>query len=90
MATKRSAGVRAKLRRLLRDAFSGAEVKLDPSANGKVGGLLIWDGFLGQDQVDRQRAVRDAVRRGLDTEEQRQISAILTVTPDEIAVMNRG
>jgi len=56
----------------------------------KIAGALIWDGFTGKDQIDRQRAVRDLVRRELSEEDQRRLSAILTLTTAELAVMRAG
>jgi hypothetical protein len=79
-----------KLRRLLETAFVGAEVKLEPAGAGKVGGFLIWKDFVGQDQIDRQWRLREGVQNGLTAEERLRLSDILTVTPDEVAVMDRG
>ncbi len=82
--------LKTKLKRLLESAFVGAEVKLEPAGAGKVGGFLIWKDFVGKDQIDRQRSLRAVVQNGLSAEELLRLSAILTVTPDEVAVMDRG
>ncbi len=88
MATK-SISFRSRLKRTLEAAFDGAKVKLEPSGTGKTGGFLVWEGFLGKDQIDRQLAVRDAIRMRLSPEELAKVSAILTLTPYELAVMDR-
>jgi stress-induced morphogen len=51
--------------------------------NDKVGGFLIWPGFEGYDQVERQRTVWEILRERLSPDEQRRVTAILTITPLE-------
>lgn len=71
------------LTRLLKARFSGAAVKLERVHGGeRVGGELIWDGFDGQEQIDRQLAVREVVRQ-LPLDQQLDVSLILTLTPVE-------
>ena len=80
-----------KVRRLIREAFPGAELKLDPpSATSRITGMLSWEGFMGHDQIERQREVRQVLRKGLSTDEQARLSAILTMTPAEMQLMRAG
>ena len=77
-----------KLDLVLRSHFRGATPELEPLPPlPKVTGLLSWDGFDGQDQVDRQHDVWNVIRQAIPAEEQRRISVILTVTPEELAYM---
>ncbi len=77
-----------KLDELFRQHFHGAVAELEQSKQfQKVGGLLSWDGFEGHEQIDRQHQVWDSIRAHLPQEEQRKVTVILTVTPDELAVM---
>ena len=83
--------LRQKVLDLLKSEFSGSEVQLDePKEDERIFGYLIWDGFAELDQLDRQRQVWNLLRRELDREDQRSVLAILTVTPDELGVMQEG
>jgi hypothetical protein len=76
--------LRAKLRRILAQAFPNARVQLDHSkASDKYSGMMLWDGFDGQDQVDRQTRLWEVLRARLSPEEQQRVTAILTLTPAE-------
>jgi hypothetical protein len=73
-----------KVRGVLSAEFSGADVRLEPvQGNGRVWGFLIWPGWEGLDQIDRVGRVWDVLRSRLTPDEVRQVSAILTMTPDE-------
>ena len=76
---------------LLRRSFadSTTELELSPDSS-KVTGLLIWDGFEGDEQIDRQQRVWKVIRGKLTPEQRRRVSAIFTVTPTELAVMREG
>lgn len=77
-----------KLRKILKTQFVGAEPELEQAGPlDKIGGYLIWRGFEGVEQLDRQRQLNRAIRERLSVEEQLHITTILTVTPDEVAVM---
>jgi len=80
-----------KLTRIFSERFPGSVAELEQSAFAeRVGGSLIWSGFDAVEQIDRQRQVNRAVSEGLAPEEQGQVTAILTFTPDEVAVMREG
>ena len=71
------------LKQALRSKFPGAKVALSRVARGeRVGGSIIWDGFDGQAQIDRQTRLREAIS-SLPPEQQRQVTFILTLTPHE-------
>ncbi len=76
-----------RLRNLLEAEFPGAEVELEAaSPTDKLGGFLIWKGFEGMEQIDRQEKLANVIRSRLPHEDQLRISAILTITPDERSV----
>ena len=78
------ADLRSKLRRVLAQSFPKARLQIDHSRSvDKYSGMILWDGFEGQDQVDRQSRLWEAIRARLSAEEQQRISAILTLTPTE-------
>lgn len=81
--------LKTKLRKALIARFPSAEISMkNPTAVGKLGATVIWDGFVGMDQIERHRAIREAVTGGLSLEERVKLSAIFGMTPDELAVMN--
>jgi hypothetical protein len=80
-----------RLRRLLEQHFPNAEIELERATPAqRVGGMLTWAGFEEMDQTERQAALWRVLREGLSEEDQGRITAILTVTPAEIAVMREG
>ena len=54
-------------------------------AAGRIGGLVIWSGFIGKSQLDRQALIWNVLRGGLSADEQLQIGTILTVSTAEMA-----
>lgn len=80
-----------KLKRALTSGFRGAEVMLTPFNHGKrLGGTLIWTGFEGKPQIDRQVELRRLIDKALPLDERLQVSFILTVTPEELASITEG
>jgi acid stress-induced BolA-like protein IbaG/YrbA len=79
-----------RLKALFESEFPGSEVELEAAGSHRVGGLLVWDGFIGYEQLERQRRLRDVLKANLSPEEQLQVSAILTMTPEEIAAAREG
>lgn len=76
-----------RLNSLLLAEFPDAEVVLEQASPAeKVGGFLIWSGFDGMEQIDRQQRLSDVIRSKLPREDQLRITAIFTVTPDERSV----
>lgn len=80
----------ARINRRLEQSFPGATVELETPYDDRVGGVLLWDGFQGVDQIDRQRRLWKALRSGLTQGEQLRVTAILTVTPSERSAIARG
>lgn len=85
------ATLKRKLEQALASHFKGAQLKLTGFTRGKrVGGSVIWEGFAGEMQIDRQVKLRRVVNDALPPDEQHQVSFILTVTPDEFASITKG
>ena len=65
--------------------FEDAEMRLDQSESGRVGGVLVSKRFAGKSQEERQNELWSGLNAKLRPEELTQIVAILTMTPEEIA-----
>ncbi|MDQ2686653.1 MAG: hypothetical protein M3Y28_02175 [Armatimonadota bacterium] len=77
-----------KVNAVLEDAFPEVEVMLAVRKGlRKVGGLLIWTGFAGKSQLERQAEVWEVLRTALSSDEQLNLGTILTVSPQEVAAM---
>jgi len=71
------------LRQLLRKEFPGAHIKLQMyKPDKRLGGRLVWEGFDGQMQIDRQVRLHEVVQ-ALPLRERAKVSLILTLTPEE-------
>lgn len=80
--------VMEKVSEALRRNFPNSTTELEVSPEfEKVTGFLIWNGFEGEEQIDRQRRVSRALHAQLDPAELGKLSAIFTVTPSELAVI---
>ena len=75
---------------LLHSHFPGSEVEIERIGEQRVSGFLTWDGFVGREQIERQRAVWAVLRQALPPEEQRRVAAILTLTPEEMTAARAG
>jgi acid stress-induced BolA-like protein IbaG/YrbA len=74
----------------LQQNFPGCDPQLERGAPGeRIGGYLIWEGFDGMEQIDRQSKLREVLRQ-LPRDQQLQVTVILTVTPAEWTVMSEG
>jgi acid stress-induced BolA-like protein IbaG/YrbA len=75
-----------RLREVLRAlGFADAEVQLEQTVSGKVGGVLVSTRFAGHSQEERQNELWHALRAQMQPDELVQIVAIMTMTPEEIA-----
>jgi hypothetical protein len=84
MATVKKARLKGKIQALLTQNFPNARLMLDESKPlNKVSGMLIWGGFDGMEQIDRQSKLWRVLRSNLSPDEQLKITAILTMTPAE-------
>jgi len=73
-----------KVKDVLVAEFPKATVDLDVvKPSKKIGGLMVWEGFKGIEQIKRQTKLWKVLRHRLTPEEQLRITAILTVTPQE-------
>ncbi|MBI4955737.1 MAG: hypothetical protein HY908_27205 [Myxococcales bacterium] len=71
-------------RALLAAGFTPAEIHLEVTPGGNVGGFVIAKRFAGQSQVERQQALWAQLRAELRPETLHRIVSILTMTPDEV------
>lgn len=80
-----------KLRGLLETMFSGSSVELEsPSPKARIGGTIIWNEFIGKDQLERQNMVWEVIDRNFTPNEARHFSLIMTLTPDELAAIQES
>ncbi len=72
-------------------AFPGMQVQFDPYPGyGKLHGTLIWEGFQGRLQLDRQHQVWDVLQPKL-TDDQRYATGFLVMaTPAEAYAMQEA
>jgi acid stress-induced BolA-like protein IbaG/YrbA len=80
--TRNGSGLRKKISKVLRQKFPDARVSLDQPGE-RVSGMMVWKGFEGLEQLDRQDRVWKVLRAKLSRDEQLRIAAILTMTPLE-------
>jgi len=73
------------LKDLLERSFPQAEISDlgRPTRESRVGGVIVWDGFAGKTQLERQRVLWDALRDSLRSDELLDVGLILTLTPRE-------
>jgi acid stress-induced BolA-like protein IbaG/YrbA len=73
-----------RLKQTLSEAFPGAETRLEISPySDKISGFVIWEGFSGQTPIERQQRVWAAIKARFQPAEQRDVSAIFSLTPEE-------
>lgn len=74
----------SKVESLFTKNFAGSQVLLGQvSGDDDVSGYLLWDGFFDLTMLDRQRNISDLLRQELSPEEQRNVSVVFALTPDE-------
>lgn len=80
----------ARLNTILQKEFPGSEPDLEYSKySHKVGGFLLWKGFTGVEQIDRQRRLSAAIKK-LPESDRKKLTMILTFTPAESIVSRAG
>jgi acid stress-induced BolA-like protein IbaG/YrbA len=79
--------LRRKLRTLLEERFPGCAVELESANANRIGGSIVWPGFDGMAQIDRQNLLWSALREGLSEEDSRVLTLIITLSPAEVAAM---
>ncbi len=77
-----------RVKKSLEERFPGAAIKVDSSPySEKVSGYLVWDGFDGMEQIDRQERVIEWLDQRLGAEA-KLISVILTYSTNEYQAMS--
>ncbi len=71
--------------RVLRLAYPGSRIALTRGPNGRVSGVVEWQGFQTLDHVDRQRHLAKTLRESIDPALLSDVGVVLTLTPDEAA-----
>jgi acid stress-induced BolA-like protein IbaG/YrbA len=74
-----------KLKRMLRREFPKCSFDLETGRGDRLSGYLIWKGFSGVEQIERQRTLSAFLKTNLSDDERRHIAGILTMTPEEVA-----
>jgi|GEM_PF-1280397 acid stress-induced BolA-like protein IbaG/YrbA len=72
----------ANVKRIIAKTFPRSKVHLSKQ-DGQIGGSLVWDGFDGMAQIDRQVKLRNAINSLPNSEDRHKVSFILTMTPLE-------
>lgn len=72
--------------------FQGSNhIELDETIPGqKIGGSFVSSHFVDMSQTDRQQVIREMLRSNLNTSDFLSIGLILTLTPQEVASMQRA
>jgi hypothetical protein len=82
---------KATLEESLKQSFPGCDPQLEiVEPMEKIGGVLVWQGFEGLPQHERQARLWAFLRQSLDLLDQMRVTAILTVTPLEMAALLEG
>ncbi len=71
---------------VLQQAFQGMNVELYEMSSGRLSGTVIWDGFDGKEQGDRQHLIREVLKEALGAQA-REVSVLLAYTPREMRLM---
>lgn len=78
----------SKLNQILESRLPGCQFSPETSRT-RVGGTILWDGFSGKDQVERQEIVRNLIREQFNRDQQLRISLIVTLTPQEYLIIKQ-
>jgi len=71
---------------IIESALNGAEALMERLPGGRVSGSVIWGGFDGKDDVERQQMLRKLLEDQLGRDIL-DVGILLTYTPDEVEVM---
>jgi hypothetical protein len=75
---------------LIRPHFPGCTIEWRKTSRGdRIGGDIVWSGFRGMDQLDRQEILWDALGK-LKVDERRQVGMFFTFTPDELVAVEEN
>lgn len=85
---KAQSNLTEEVERVLRDHFTNANVNVEINPGAEyVSGYLTTSDFVGVEHIDRQKMVRDLLRKTLKKKAE-GVSIILAYTPDEYAAMS--
>jgi hypothetical protein len=83
--------LKSKLRRVIKGRFPGAKFSIYcPAGASRVGGTLVWDGFVGHDFPKRHRDLHAALAKRLTADERANLGTIFCTTSYEVAVMDES
>lgn len=78
-----------KVNAILAEQFPGMEVAIGTRKGVKrATGFIIWSGFAGKSQIDRQTLLWNTIEARLTRDEHLSLGTILTMTPQEVAAMD--
>ncbi|MBM3500191.1 MAG: hypothetical protein FJX74_16160 [Armatimonadetes bacterium] len=81
--------LRTKVSDTLTARFPGCRIEGLKRAPGgtRLGGTIVWDGFAGKTQLERQDLLWGALKDSLSEDEQAQISLLMAVTEEELGLI---
>jgi acid stress-induced BolA-like protein IbaG/YrbA len=75
-----------RMKEVLHDlGFTDDEIFLETTADGHVGGYIVSEAFRGESQINRQEQLWAKLRARMNDVELTHVTAILTLTPREVA-----
>ena len=74
---------------LINTGFPSAKAEFDDNPTDRITGTLIWKGFVGYSQIERQKMFRERIRNKLPPELELHVGFIMTLTPSEAEVMSQ-
>ena len=75
-----------RVKEIIETAWQGASALTERLPGGRVSGSVIWEGFDGRDDVERQQMLRKLLADNLG-QDIFDVGILLTYTPAEIEVM---
>ena len=79
--------LKGRIEELLATSFRGATVELEVPYDDRVGGVLTWEEFDGRPQLQRQKKLWKVLLSKLNRTDQSRITAIMTMSPAEMAAI---
>ena len=79
-------GLIDEVRQFIANTLPGSETNLEKTASGRVVGRVLWDGFDGQEQIDRQTRMWELLWNHFQARST-EIGVLLAYTPHEFRVM---
>jgi stress-induced morphogen len=76
-------GISEKVEAAIKEAFPDSSLNLEESSGGKLFGMIVSPQFAKMPDRSRQQMLWGVLQKRLTIDDQTQITAILTVTPEE-------